>query len=47
MNNLFERRVFALKEAKMRAQNPEWKALWASKLKQLIANEQKNRGEIS
>jgi hypothetical protein len=47
MNTLFERRVFALKESIKRAQNPEWKDLWRTKLDELIVNEQKNRGEIS
>ena len=44
---LFERRVIALKEAKRKAKDPEWKDLWELKLKQLIRNEQLNHGEIS
>ncbi len=35
----FRRRVFALKNAKRRAQNPEWKTLWEQKLGELIRNE--------
>ena len=44
---LFERRVLALKEAKRKAKDPEWKDLWELKLNQLIRNEQLDRGEIS
>ena len=42
---LFNRRVFALKEAMRKAKNPEFKDLWARKLKELVANERGARGE--
>jgi len=32
---LFEYRCKSLKRAQERAQNPEWKELWANKLKEL------------
>jgi hypothetical protein len=35
----FRQRVIALKKAKLRAQNPEWKTLWEQKLGELIRNE--------
>ena len=36
---LFRQRAIALKEAKSRAQDPEWKTLWEQKLGELIRNE--------
>ena len=46
---LFERRVIALRDAKRKAKDPEWKDLWELKLKQLIRNEKNEkeaRGEF-
>ena len=38
MNNEIEKRVFFLKRAMERAQNPEFKDLWKSKKEELIKN---------
>ena len=35
----FRQRVIALKKARLRAQDPEWQALWKQKLGELIRNE--------
>ena len=35
----FRQRAIALKKAKLRARNPEWKTLWEQKLGELIRNE--------
>ena len=37
---LFRRRAIAIKEAKLRARDPEWKTLWEQKLNELIRNEE-------
>ena len=42
---LFNRRVFAVREAMKIAQNPEFKKLWENILEKLIRNEQARREE--
>ena len=38
-NAIFMKRAKNLKNAAVRAKDPEWKTLWANKLKELIRNE--------
>ena len=42
---LFNRRVFAVKEAMRRAQKPEFQKLWENILEKLVRNEQARRNE--
>ena len=44
-NELFLNRAKALRDAARRAQNPEWRVLWARKLEQLVENRREEIAE--
>ena len=41
MNNKNERAIVSLTKAMKRAQNPEFKQLWANKIRELLSKEKK------